>query len=209
MDERGRIVFPRTRAEVEVIAGEFRRAFSLDPNSRVSMLPLLEYGIEELIEDFQFQVVEDGALGGAEAVTGTHERVIAMTNRTYRALERADGRARFTAAHEVGHLLLHCGMPTYYAFGAENDPLTCPERQANIFAAAFLMPEAAFRKMRSVAEAREAFGVSKDAALCRARHLRLRLDYPQRSIDLQMYRLKRSLVAPTNKKERRRMTRTP
>ena len=200
MDERGRIVMPRTRAEIEVTAGRVRRAFGLAPETRVSMLPLIEHGIDELIEDFVFRVVADGTLGGAEAITGTDEPMIAMTNRTYRALERGDGRARFTAAHELGHLVMHCGMPTYFAYGAQNDPLSCPERQANVFAAAFLMPEVAFRKMRTLMEARETFGVSKDAALCRARNLRMRLEDPQVARALNAQRLSRSMIRPKTKR---------
>lgn len=46
----------------------------------------------------------------------------------------------FTAAHELGHLLLH---PDAYELGADREELG-EERQANEFAAHFLMPDAAF-----------------------------------------------------------------
>lgn len=48
----------------------------------------------------------------------------------------------FTAAHELGHLLLH---PAEYQRDATDLPLPA-ERQADVFASHFLMPEAAFAK---------------------------------------------------------------
>jgi Zn-dependent peptidase ImmA (M78 family)/transcriptional regulator with XRE-family HTH domain len=47
----------------------------------------------------------------------------------------------FTAAHELGHLVLHLGD---YDVNATEEP-EAHERQANAFAAAFLMPDVAFR----------------------------------------------------------------
>ncbi len=48
----------------------------------------------------------------------------------------------FTAAHELGHLLLH---PAEYQRDATDLPLAA-EREADLFASQFLMPEAAFSK---------------------------------------------------------------
>lgn len=199
MDDRGRVVQARTAREVEVLANDIRRALGLEAESRVAMLPLLELALPELIDGYEFRVVEDWALGGAEAVTDSHRPIIAMTNRTYQALRRSEPRARMTAAHELGHLMMHCGTPTYYAFGREEDPLTCPERQANNFAAAFLMPEKPFKRLRTVSDIRRTFGVSTDAALCRARKLGHRITDTTNYGTLWTYRP----PAPKKRKERK------
>jgi Zn-dependent peptidase ImmA (M78 family) len=145
------------------------------------MLPILEHVLYDVIDGYDFQVEEDAIMGRLEGLTDTQRPIIKLRNSVYLALERGDGRSRFTAAHEFGHLVLHCGLPTYRAFSDEYQPLHDPERQANIFAAAFLMPRQAFLACRSVREAMTKFGVSQDAVSCRARILHHRLE-PTRPI---------------------------
>lgn len=167
-----RIVAPRTRNEIEGIAEGVRTAIDLDLEGRVSMMPILEHVLYDVIDDYEFHVEEDSVMGDLEGLTDTHRPIIKLRNSVYLGLERGEHRPRFTAAHEFGHLVLHCGLPTYRAFSTEYQPLHDPERQANIFAAAFLMPRDAFRACATVKEAMQRFGVSRDAVLCRARNLR-------------------------------------
>ncbi len=171
-----RIVAPRTKRELEAIAENVRLALDLDLDGRVAMMPILEQVLYDTIEGYEFHVEEDKVMGRLEGLTDTQRPIIKLKNSVYQALERGDGRARFTAAHEFGHLVLHCGLPTYRAFSDEYQPLHDPERQANIFAAAFLMPASAFRSCRSVKEAMRNFGTSHDAVMCRARNLNHRLE---------------------------------
>ena len=169
-----KVVQSRTRREVEQLAAETRIAIGLDLERRVSMLPILEQLLYDAIPGYDFQIEEDREMMGHEGLTDCNRPIIKLRHSTYLGLERGEPRARFTAAHEFGHLLMHCRMPTYRPFTTERDPLRDPERQANIFAAAFLMPEAAFRRCRTVKEAMRRFGVSRDAATCRARYLKHR-----------------------------------
>lgn len=172
--DNGRIVQPRSKKEIERLAGQVREALGLSSDGRVSMLPILEHVLYEIFEDYDFRVCEDREMGKAEGLTNDREPVIYLSNSTYKALENAEPRARMTGAHEFGHLLMHCGMPHFHALSTGYDPLYDPERQANIFAAAFLMPAEAFRRCRTVREAMKRFGVSQDAVLCRARNLKHR-----------------------------------
>lgn len=174
--DNGRIVLPRSRKEVEALAAKARRDLNLSAGGRVSMLPILEQVLYEVYDNYDFRVREDREMGRMEGLTDDRDPIIYLKSSTYNALERGDGRARMTAAHEFGHLLMHCGMPTFRAFSETYEPLYDPERQANIFAAAFLMPESAFRQCRTVRQAMKAFGVSRDAALCRARTIHHRFD---------------------------------
>lgn len=88
--------------------------------------------------------------------------------------EKSDkARSRFDAAHELGHLVMH----------SDPDPLDRDqERQANMFASAFLMPAAEVRpylpttaprpgRWESVLNSRKHWGVSAKALLYRAREL--------------------------------------
>lgn len=171
-----RIVAPRSKRQVEAIAEQVRLALDLDLDGRVAMMPILEQVLYDTIDGYEFHVEEDRVMGQLEGLTDTQRPIIKLRNSVYQALERGDGRARFTAAHEFGHLVLHCGLPTYRAFSDQYQPLYDPERQANIFAAAFLMPAKAFRTCRTVKQAMTNFGTSHEAVMCRARNLNHRLE---------------------------------
>lgn len=170
MNKQQRVAPPRTREELEELAWKARSYVGLKPFERVPIGRVLEFSLYELIDGYEFRVAEAGALGGAEAVTSASEPHITFELTNYELLCRDHPRSRMTAAHELGHLLLHTGQ-TGHAFLRKPDPRVDLERQADIFAAAFMMPECAFRKMKSITEARQTFGVSRDAACCRARSL--------------------------------------
>lgn len=167
-----RVAPPRTQDQLEEIAWQARAALGLRPYERVPVLRLVELAIRKVLPEFDYEVVDAGKLGKAEAVTSDSKALIKFDERTYYGLERDDPRSRMTAVHEVGHLLLHTNQ-TAFAFQRGYDRSVDPEWQADVFAAAFLMPECAFRQMPSIRAARKAFGVSKAAAWCRARQLRM------------------------------------
>jgi len=140
------------------------------------MQPILEFALDDLVEDAYFRVANDDELGGAEGMTDGEHPVITLSASTYMGLGRSDSRARMTVAHELGHLLLHSGQHVFHFEEPVNDNRFDPEWQADQFAAALLMPRYAFAKMRSVHEAMRTFGVSKAAAIRRARVVGIRLD---------------------------------
>jgi hypothetical protein len=81
----------------------------------------------------------------------------------------AGDRRRFSVAHELGHLVLH-QVP-------QGSPHAV-EQQADLFAAAFLLPEAAMRQvlvppitLTTLADLKEPWGVSLQALIRRARTL--------------------------------------
>jgi Zn-dependent peptidase ImmA (M78 family) len=95
-------------------------------------------------------------------------------------------RDRFTVAHELGHLFLHYPRAIKEAPGAtmvatrwvdESDPeQQRAEWEANWFAAAFLMPAAAFKEAfqnETPEEVADTFGVSVQAVMIRAKSLGL------------------------------------
>lgn len=168
-----RIAPPLTRDQIEEIAWQARAAVGLGPYDRVPVANVLEHVLPELIPDYVFEVEETRKLAGAEAITNGFKPVITFSALAYDRLRRNEPRARMTGAHELGHLLLHTGR-TGYAFLSRRDARLDPEKQADIFAEAFLMPECAFRRIRTIQEAMEGFGVSRDAACYRARQLTMR-----------------------------------
>lgn len=177
--DNGRIVKPRTRKQLEALAAKARRDLQLSDDGRVSMLGIIDDALYDTVEGYRFEVRTDREMGMADGLTDDVKPIIYLKESVNRALERGDGRARMTAAHEFGHLYMHMGAPVFRAFSPKYDPLCDPERQADIFAEAFLMPEAGFKRCRTIREAMETFGVSKDAAHYRARKLHHRFDSPK------------------------------
>lgn len=167
-----RVAPPLTVREVERVAEDARAAIGLAGSKRVPIAKVLEHILPTLIDGYEFRVEESRKLGKAEAVTDGFRPIITFGAAAYNDLLRDKPRARMTGAHEIGHLLMHTGR-TGFAFLRKRDARLDPEKQADIFAAAFLMPAIEFKAMKSIRQAMDHFGVSKGAALCRARHLKL------------------------------------
>lgn len=175
MDNRSGSVVRRTEAQIERLAAVVRQELGVPPNDRLAMQPVLEFHLEDMVEGAYLAIESDGEMGGAEGRTDWHQPVITLSWSTLAALERGEPRARMTAAHELGHLLMHTQQPVFHYRLRARDQRVDPEWQANVFAAALLMPREGFRKMRTVSQAKKSFGVSRNAALRRARNLNVRL----------------------------------
>ena len=165
----------RTLADIERLAQSVRSTVGVGPSGRISMMPLLEFALDSLINDAYMQVVSDQEMDGAEGRTDWHQPVITLAASSYSALLRSDARARMTAAHELGHLLMHTQQPVYHYRSRSKDRRGNPEWQDDAFASALLMPREAFKKMKTVSQAKKTFGVSRGAALVRARILNMPL----------------------------------
>lgn len=165
----------RSERQIESFAGMVRAELGVAPDERLAMLPILEFAIDEMVPDAYLTVLPDRELNGAEGCTGHDEPVITLSAGTYASLVRGNARARMTAAHELGHLLMHYGQPVYMYRTRSKDRRFNPEWQAEYFAGALLMPRQALVKFRTVSKVMEAFGVSRGAALRRAREINHRL----------------------------------
>ena len=140
LDQRNRFVFEMnhlsgTRGTPIEIARAARRAVGMRPGEPVCDICRLleENGVKLLLletnRDFFFGLSVGPGDGGPAVVVNTWNRI---------SVERWI----FTAAHELGHLLLH---PSEYRRDATQLPAQT-EREADAFASEFLMPEEAFAR---------------------------------------------------------------
>ena len=167
-----RVAPPLTQRQVEDMALNARSAIGLEPAEKVPIASVLENVLPTLIPGYEFRVEDARSMGRAEAITHGYRPIITFSAAAYSGLLCDNPRARMTAAHELGHLLMHTDQ-TGYAFLRKRDARLDPEKQADMFAAAFLMPASEFQKVTTIKDAMSRFGVSKDAALCRARKLKM------------------------------------
>ncbi len=152
---------------VEEAAAEVRRRWDLGTGPVVNLLGLLE--------DKGIKVYETRGIEGFEGLSGRFGEAPFVAV----AMENPADRIRFTAAHELGHILCDFG-------GAES-----PEGECHAFGAAFLLPRAALERAFSPArrkvtlgdlgEIKRTYGVSLQAIMYRARGLGLVSDRQLRS----------------------------
>lgn len=147
----------RSREEVENAAVRARECWELGSGPIVNLLGLLE--------EKGIKVYETRGIEGFEGLSGRYGDVIFVAvSREYPA-----DRVRFTAAHELGHIL--CDL----------DAAESPEGECHAFGAAFLLPRAALEKaftpsrrkvtLGDLAEIKEAYGISLQAIMYRAHSL--------------------------------------
>lgn len=157
----------RTSDDVEKAAAEVRRRWDLGSGPVVNLLGLLE--------NKGILVYEMRGIDNFDGLSGRYEEIpFVAVNRDF-----SDDRMRFTAAHELAHIL--CGMPEM-----ESAEVLC-----HAFAGAFLLPGAAVKKafaparrkvtLGELEEIKETFGISLQAIMYRARGLGLVSDRQLRS----------------------------
>jgi Zn-dependent peptidase ImmA (M78 family)/transcriptional regulator with XRE-family HTH domain len=157
----------RTAEEVESAAARVRDRWELGSGPIVNLIGLLE---EKGIKTFETRGIE-----GFEGLSGRYGDApfVAVS------IEYPADRIRFTAAHELGHVL------------CDFDAAESPEGGCHAFGAAFLLPRAALEKtftpprrkvtLGDLAEIKETFGVSLQAIMYRAHALGFVTDRQLRS----------------------------
>jgi len=149
--------------------------------------------VESIAEDLLGLRIEERDLGECSGMLIPSERLIVVS-----AAEATNGdvptrRHRFTIAHELGHWICHAledvgeEQPTYCrSRDLAQDAARDLEREANVFAAELLMPEAAVREMwAAVADAAAVaarFEVSALAAQWRLYSFGLIAEPPERRV---------------------------
>jgi hypothetical protein len=129
--------------------------------------------VESIAEDWLGLRIEEADLGDCSGILIPSERLIRVNASEAMSGERPTRRIRFTIAHELGHWICHArGMddaPTYCrSQDLAQDANRALEREANVFGAELLMPEAAVRAawvaFPDIADVAERFAVSALAA---------------------------------------------
>lgn len=162
---RGVKVAPLSKQSIKQKALIIRdKIFKLSLNQSIDLSRGLEHRLHEL--GVVLEVWEIADMPDVEALTNPDAMTIILRADTYDALcNKSDPkhcRARFTVAHEIGHLILHEGFAL--ARGAvRHEHYEDSEWQADTFAAELLMPTQACINL-SIAEIQERFQVGFKAA---------------------------------------------
>jgi IrrE N-terminal-like domain len=170
-------VAPINREVIDAKAWAFRYAFGADDAYAPDIARILEHEVPKILSGFALRVLSREAMPADEARTHHTVPAIDIREDIYERLCDWDGRARMTGAHELGHLLLHHGESRPRAvveIKAKSIPRNrSSERQADDFAASFLMPQSIVRQFDNPAELAEHCKVTPRAAEVRMRELGL------------------------------------
>ena len=118
----------------------------------------ISYALESLecyTQNFPFKwtlgILSVNDMPKEEGKTDFSNHIIYIREDIWRRLDKDDPRARFTACHEFGHLILHSFQPIFMARGnIEQYPIyRDAEWQADVFAASLLMPASKARDFLS------------------------------------------------------------
>ena len=124
--------------EIEDIAAQVRKYWDIDTGPIKDLQYLLEKnGI--IVTGFDTNEDKIDAFSQRTIVAGNDIYFIAVALGS-----RPEGRIRFDMAHELGHILLHPWSEDLEAI--TKDEFKARERQANMFASAFLLPRDSFGK---------------------------------------------------------------
>lgn len=182
-------VAPMSRAEIEADARKVIERFHPGLLDTAGEFPIVDFFDHDLPEAYGLSTGVAELGDGIEGLTFPDGRV-QVSEETYTSAVRGNGRARFTIAHEAYHGIRHRNqirrqMARYGELTLKrrvNVPaFRDPEWQANVFAAALLMPADAVRALAAeggprgelTGEIQRRFGVSWSAAEIRIDTLRI------------------------------------
>jgi Zn-dependent peptidase ImmA (M78 family) len=159
--------------EIRATAEQLRRDLGIQDQHAPDLAHLLNR-LHEVFPKFKLKVVKDTDLPNMEAKAYTNACILKVRDGIMNALRTyGDVRARFTVAHELGHLMLgHPGNQPRPRPKREFDaPLSILESEANTFASEFLMPSELIDRKFSNDRISRLFQVSIEAAARRRREL--------------------------------------
>lgn len=153
--------------QVDAAADSVRQSFRLTDVPYFPVVDIVEKLLANRFEEISFEICTHKEMDGAEGLTCPRGKFIRIRGDVYDEACTGGVRARFTFAHELGHLLLHTDAekPLARALSAERlKPFRSAEKQANRFASTLLMPAGHISPLDSPEALMERFGVSRTAA---------------------------------------------
>jgi Zn-dependent peptidase ImmA (M78 family) len=104
----------RSDAEIRALAANWRHELGIRIDEWAPNLSkVLFESLPRAVPGFECIVVEDASMMGAAAKTMFNPPRIFLSKSIHERLLRWDGFARFTVAHEIGHLVMHAGEALY------------------------------------------------------------------------------------------------
>lgn len=172
MSDIGRQVLPMSAGSLEAYAQNVRDALGFRSLPRIDCEAVFDLILPQALPGFEYELRERSEMLNAEGYAAPDERRIILREDVFLGACEGRGRDRFTAAHEIGHVLLHSSDRLVHARSNGRPPAyACPEWQANTFASELLIDRRQVPPGSTEAVLMEMFGVTAAAAsVWRRRH---------------------------------------
>jgi len=163
----------KTKLSIRKIARDLRKGLDIDDRHSPDLLQVLAR-FKGPNHKFRLKEVPDSSLPHAEAKAHCESGILEVRSGILRALDKyGDPRARWTIAHELGHLAL--GHPGRLFRKRPGEPISrtqeALEYEADTFASEFLAPEHLAKQCQTANEIQRLFQISSDAAARRKTEL--------------------------------------
>ena len=159
------VVPPLSWDDIGATTDNLRSRFGLGSIPYFPIVEFIEKILDQRLEFVRFEVGTETEMKGAEGFTCPKGEFIMLRQDVYEKACEGEGRARFTAAHELGHLILHTGVPLARTTVKNSFPAyRLAEPQANRFAAELLMPQTFMLREDDAQSVTKRHGVSYESA---------------------------------------------
>lgn len=161
---RGIVVPPMSTIALRAFAEKVRSAFVRGDQIEFPIMDVIEFRLGMIFDGFYIDVRDMESMGEDEGRVIGGTLAIALREDVYEAAWENDGRARFTASHELGHFLMHRTI-TMARTREDDDKIFCDaEWQADTFAGTLLMSPRHLAEFADVDDASEKCGMTSAAA---------------------------------------------
>jgi Zn-dependent peptidase ImmA (M78 family) len=163
---RGIVVPPLSTKVIRNFAEKVRTAFVDDEQIEFPIMNVIEFQLGKILDGFYLDIRDAESMGDDEGRLVVHGKGVALGLRedVYAGAWRRDGRDRFTACHELAHLLMHRAV-TMPRTREDAEPIFVDaEWQADTFAGTLLMSPRHLEQFSDSDNAAERCGMSGAAA---------------------------------------------
>jgi hypothetical protein len=155
---------PLKRREIRKVAQDLRDSLCID-QPFFPIMEVLEFALPNIFPDFALVIETSEDMGQNHGLTYPDKGVIKLRDDVYINACNNKGRDRLTAAHELGHLLLHREIALPRKASPEDiEPFRDSEWQASCFGGELLMSYLHVNKCKDSKDASRLFAVSPEAA---------------------------------------------
>jgi len=163
---RGIVVPALSTNAIRTFADKVRNAFVDDDDIEFPIMNVIEFKLEMIFDGFYLDVRDAESMGEDEGrvIVGGKGFAMALREDVYVGAWERNGRDRFTACHELGHLLMHRGIRMARTREDTDKIFVDSEWQADTFAGTLLMSPRHLARFLDPDDAADACGMTGAAA---------------------------------------------
>lgn len=158
----GMLVPPKSNQDILNLALGVRRHLNYENIEKFPIGELIDRKLDKIIPGATFCVNSKEDMGPDEGRVPFGDTILILREDIYEKLMKDDPRARFTACHELGHLIMHRNVQLNFARSHKGEIAYYEnsEWQADSFASYLLYPPYIAKKIPYVSEAMTFCGIS-------------------------------------------------